>query len=157
MWWISDSRPTVNILYTLGRQLHLNSTTDSITRSYISNDIKKPYVNSASTSSKWSKNPLNNFTPNPGSKFPTVARIECIDSCGNPASIARMPIALDSIGPTVPPLLESFLIWKTCNFESHLSATRCRKAVLTLSVVVCPFGSAWTAIPTLRRGAWFSR
>ena len=115
------------------------------------------HLNSASTSSKWSKKPLNNCTPNPGSLLPIVARMLCILNCGSPASIALMPIALDSIGPTVPPDRESFLIWNTCSFASHFSATRCKNAVLMLSVVVCPFGSAWMAMPVLSLGAWFSR
>ena len=100
------------------------------------------HLNSASTSSKWSKKPLNSCTPNPGSLLPIVARMLCILNCGSPASIALIPIALDSIGPTVPPDRESFLIWNTCSFASHLSATRCKNAVLMLSVVVCPLGSA---------------
>lgn len=115
-------------------------------------DKLKTYLNSASTSSKWSKKPLKSCTPRPGSRLPIVARILCMLSCGKPASIARMPIADDSMGPTVPPDLTSFLIWKTCILAPHLSATRCRNAVLTLSVVVCPFGSAWMATPVFKRG-----
>lgn len=68
------------------------------------------YSNSLSTLSKLSKNPLNTFTPNPGSSAPVVARILYILSYGIPASIALTPIVELSIGPTVPPLRESFLI-----------------------------------------------
>lgn len=72
--------------------------------------LSQIYANSPSTSSKWSKNPLNNLTPNPGSKLPVVARILCILNCGSPASIALIPVAADNIGPTVPPLRLSFRI-----------------------------------------------
>jgi hypothetical protein len=70
-------------------------------------------LNSASTLSKFSKKLWNVKTPRPGSKLPVVARIECMLSCGIPQSIALIPVAELSIGPTVPPLLLSFLIWNT--------------------------------------------
>ncbi len=78
-------------------------------------------------------------------------------NCGMPASTARQPIALESIGPTVPPLRTSLRIWKTCSFDPHLSATRWRIAVETASVVMWPLESADIATPTFSRGAWLGR
>ena len=115
------------------------------------------YANSPSTVSKCSKNPANNFTPNPGSKLPVVARILCMLSCGKPASIARIPVILLNIGPTVPPDLESFRIWKTWSWEPHFSAMRVRKEVLKPSVVMWALESAWMVTPMFSRGVWSSR
>lgn len=41
------------------------------------------------------------------SQTPIVSRIECMDSCGHPMSMARMPVALLIIGPIVEPQPQS--------------------------------------------------
>lgn len=99
----------------------------------------------------------------PGSLLPVVARMECMLSWGMPQSMARMPVAAESMGPTVPPLRLSLRIWNTCSLGScarvptSASTQRWRMAVLTASVVMWALESADTAGPTLRRGEWFSR
>lgn len=120
-------------------------------------------LNSLSTPSNPSKKLWKAKTPNPGSLLPVVALILCILNCGIPQSIALIPVCALNMGPTVPPLLLSFLIWKTWSFGSCVrvptsrSTHRWKMAVDTASVVMWAFESAETAGPTLRRGEWFSR
>ena len=137
----------------------------------LSHDLQFQLLNSSSTASNPSKNPLNSMTPSPGSLLPIVALMLCMLNCGSPrnalatttdssmmtkaagnvkckpadylpASIARIPIFELNIGPTVPPDRLSLRIWKTCSCCPHLFAILCKNAVLTASVVVCPSGSA---------------
>lgn len=78
--------------------------------------------------------------------------MECMLSWAIPASMALIPVAAESIGPTVPPDLESFLIWKIWSLQSDLSAMRAKRELEVASVVMCPLLSAQTVIPTLNLG-----
>lgn len=64
-----------------------------------------------------------------------VALMECIESCGSPASTALTPSIELRLGPIVPPDLESFRIIKRWFVVPLSSATRLQIAVLMLSVV----------------------
>lgn len=64
-----------------------------------------------------------------------VALMECIESCGSPASTALTPSIELRLGPMVPPDLESFRIIKRWFVVPLSSATRLQIAVLMLSVV----------------------